>query len=177
MNKTKKVLLGTMLAGAVTVGAGFGTGTFSDFVDSASSTGNKIETGKLDISLTGQTFSATNKAPGYKESQTFTISNDGTLDAKDLKAVATVTVKKDGAAVTDLSPYGDFQVSFAGHTVPLKDVKSTIENNVGGTLARGAHQDIPVQMELVRKPGVNQNEYQNLSVEVSVEVSAAAYEN
>lgn len=177
MMKMKKALMGTMLAGAVVVGAGFGAGTFSDFTSKASSNGNKIETGNLLITSTGsETFSATNKAPGYSETKTFRINNEGSLAAKDLTADATVTVKdKDGNAVTDLAPYSEFKFSVGGHTVSLPGLEAAIEAAVASApdLAAGGHYQAPVKVELTRAAG---NEYQNLDVQVDVVVSAKAYE-
>ncbi len=82
MNKTKKALLGTALAGAVVVGAGFGT--FSWFTSSAEVTGSvenstlKISAGEdanFDLTVDGDNYSAL--APGRTASGIATIENTG----------------------------------------------------------------------------------------------------
>lgn len=80
----KKALAGTALAGAVIIGAGASTGTFSDFFAESASTGNSIETGTLKLEgTTGALFAATNLQPGSEVAgQTLTITNAGTLPGK-----------------------------------------------------------------------------------------------
>ncbi|WP_062233260.1 TasA family protein [Fictibacillus sp. FJAT-27399] len=174
MNKTKKVLLGTMLAGAVTIGAGFGSGTFSDFTSTAKSENNKIETGNLALESSGTLFSATKKAPGYTETKDYTIHNAGSLTAKDLSADVTVSVTKDGVAVTDLTAFPEFKVTIDGQPKTLDQLESYIESKVNGqSLNANDTYTLPVKVELTHAAD---NTYQNLSVNVSVAVSAKAYE-
>lgn len=173
--KMKKALMGTMLAGAVVVGAGFGAGTFSDFTSEASSNGNKIETGTLNLTASQDTFNATNKAPGYSETKTFQIKNEGSLAAKDLEADVTLTVTKGGVPVADLAAYPEFKITIANQPVSLANLEDAVESAVASApdLAANGTYSVPVKVELTRAAG---NDYQDLDVNVDVTVSAKAYE-
>lgn len=177
MMKMKKALMGTMLAGAVVVGAGWGAGTFSDFTSSASVNDNKIEAGTLSLEATGQAFNATNVAPGFEESRTFEVKNTGSLDAKNIRATVTVSLKdKNDNPITNLGAYNNFQFVLDGNTVTLAQLKPAIENYLAAqdlTLGDGEKLELPVTVKLLRAAD---DTYQGLKVNVGVTVSAKAYQ-
>ena len=81
----KRTLMGTALAGAVIIGAGAGVGTFSDFTDTAASTGNTITTGTLSLgdNSGNALLNLQNLKPGDKQDgQDIVIKNVGSLDGK-----------------------------------------------------------------------------------------------
>ncbi|WP_370296592.1 TasA family protein [Rossellomorea marisflavi] len=116
--KMKKALIGTMMAGALVIGAGASTGTYSDFFSEANSAGNKIELGTLQLKETGnlnQLLEATNLQPGAPEAigKATVIENVGSLKGILSVHVDGYSIKdKDDQPInpSDLSAYSDIKV-------------------------------------------------------------------
>lgn len=111
----KKALIGTMMAGALVIGAGASTGTYSDFFSEANSAGNKIELGTLKLAQTGNVgplLEGVNLKPGsVVEGNTITVKNDGSLDGKLSVRVDSYSLQNgEGQNITDLSQYNDIKV-------------------------------------------------------------------
>ncbi|UKS64965.1 hypothetical protein [Rossellomorea marisflavi] len=114
--KMKKALIGTMMAGALVIGAGASTGTYSDFFSEASSAGNKIELGTLKLAevgplgalISGEQFN--NLKPGSKEyGQAISIANVGSLPGKISVELKNFSIKDKDGNVIDSSKYGLYQ--------------------------------------------------------------------
>lgn len=113
--KMKKALIGTMMAGALVIGAGASTGTYSDFFSEANSAGNTIELGTLKLAQTGNVgalLEGRNLKPGSEvDGRTITVKNDGSLAGKLSVKVDNYSLKNgEDQNITDLSQYNDIKV-------------------------------------------------------------------
>ena len=84
----KKIL--TSVFAIAVVAAVAGVGSWAYFSDTETSTGNSITAGTLDLKVdgqdvAGQKFTLGNVYPGYSESTTIAVKNDGTIDGNHLK--------------------------------------------------------------------------------------------
>ncbi|MDY0410156.1 hypothetical protein ACFFIS_01770 [Virgibacillus soli] len=120
MKKWKKVLLGTALAGTLTIGAGFGT--YSWFTAETSATGTLVN-GTFSLGEMGQLFDHEQFAPSqllFSESQT--VENTGDLD-QILRATYTHQINKD----IDINPY---TVGYTAYKYKGKPDESVLEDQI-----------------------------------------------
>ena len=153
---SKKILLSILV---VVVALGLvGVGTYALWSDSATSAGNKFESGSLDLSVAGQ-FVATNMYPGATATATYVVNNDGsipgTLSAKCafagsatlLNELELLSVKVDGGpelivpgeAVIDFDEVIGVLPAHSGHTV---DVKIGMKSSATGAMNQSVTGDI-----------------------------------
>ncbi|KMJ56507.1 hypothetical protein AB685_21510 [Bacillus sp. LL01] len=134
MQKTKKALLGTALAGAVVVGAGFGT--FSWFTSSAEVTG-EIQNAELDLTATdGELLNYINNeklAPSrYAIGDWITITNDSTdfFNLLEINYDAVLEADNEAAKLDQYRSAAVLQFNPAGtNLVPFKgELKKHLEN-------------------------------------------------
>ncbi|TYS52506.1 hypothetical protein FZC83_16895 [Rossellomorea marisflavi] len=175
--KMKKALIGTMMAGALVIGAGASTGTYSDFFSEASSSGNKIELGTLKLQQTGDVgalLNGENLKPGsVVEGQSITVKNNGTLDGK-LSVNVDSYILKDGNEnnISDLSKYNDIKVGLYVNgssigEVPIGQLPALYDQAnaylAGQTLAAGQSYTIKPVVKVSRVNG-DQNHLQGLKL-------------
>ncbi|WJV19364.1 TasA family protein [Rossellomorea marisflavi] len=134
--KMKKALIGTMMAGALVIGAGASTGTYSDFFSEANSAGNKIQLGTLKLSQTGNVdalFDADNLKPGSVVNGTvFKVGNTGSLPGKlSVDVENFVFTDSKGQAVKE-SDYGKY-----------KDVIVKLDVNNGAYVGEASLGELP----------------------------------
>ena len=84
----KKIL--TSVFAIAMVAAVAGIGSWAYFSDTEISTGNTVTAGTLDLKVNGQDvtdqkFTVENVYPGYSDSSTIAVKNDGTIDGQHLK--------------------------------------------------------------------------------------------
>ncbi|MFD1039944.1 TasA family protein [Virgibacillus byunsanensis] len=103
MNIKNKIMM-SFVTGVLGVGLISG-GTFAYFSAEVDTT-NKIQAGTLDLGISdieddGVIFEFFNKKPGSTFKRSFTLTNDGSLDIKDVKLFSEHTVRKDGKVIED----------------------------------------------------------------------------
>ncbi|KMJ56506.1 hypothetical protein AB685_21505 [Bacillus sp. LL01] len=176
MNKTKKVLLGTALAGAVVVGAGFGT--FSWFTSSANVSGEVLNS-TLEIEATEE-FNLTVQgghsalAPGRTAIGSATIENTAEEEVI-LTGAFTFTVTKGESNVTEELLRGyDVEVfindesepKFTGNAAQLQ--KADVLNGI--TLAND--EDVEVELKVSLDGPSTGDDYQGANLSVNFETLA-----
>lgn len=204
MTNTKKSLLASGLSLLASCALLAGT-TFAWFTDSVTNTGNKIQAGKLDISLNGDSteklFGSDDSflwEPGRSQKAAVSLSNEGTLWLKYTVAVDQV------AAVDTIEPQADitkvldvYKVAKAEQDVTAADL--TAENKLGtmaelmteggtlqadgilapvgktGTVDEVVYDDSDVFTLVVRMQETAGNEYQGAGVTFDVVVKATQY--
>jgi hypothetical protein len=175
----KKALMGTMMAGALIIGAGASTGTYSDFFSSASSTGNQIELGTLELSQTGELgalVNTTNLKPGSSVDGTgVTVGNTGSLSgvlSASLTNFGLVDGDGNAIAAADYGNYSDIKVGLKvnGHSIgevsvtELPGLVSQLNTYLQGyALASGEEYSITPTVKINRTSG-DQNHLQGVNV-------------
>ncbi len=172
------------------------SGTFAWFTDSATSTGNIIKSGNLDVEMswadgtenpetaswedasTGAIFNYDRWEPGYVEARHIKIENVGTLAFKyKVKFIANGEVSK-LADVIDVY-YCDPATQVADRTALVDEMKigtlaDVIENmgeSASGNLVAGANHNITLALKMREDAG---NEYQGLSIGTNFSIQLLA---
>lgn len=112
---TKSILVSILMIGVVAMGAG--AGTLAYFSDVETSEDNTFTAGTLDIGLS-TTFNFGDVAPGDSNTETFTITNSGTIAAN------SVFLELD---VVDSEPTSDTEPEAAAETSNEMDISKWIE--------------------------------------------------
>ena len=183
---TKRSLIASILILCLCLSSLIGT-TFAWFTDSVTSSGNMIQSGKLDVSMgwaegkedpasvaykdasEGAIFKNDLWEPGYVEARHIKIANEGTLALKyKLLVVANGTVSE-LADVIDVYYYDPAQqladdrsdLTDAKKIGTLTDVLANFETTAAGTLNPGDNHTVTIALKMQQTAG---NEYQNISI-------------
>ena len=195
---TKKALISSIVVLALCFSMLIGT-TFAWFTDSASSNGNIIKTGELDVEMywadgkedpattaanvwnnasTGPIFNYDNWEPGYAEVRHVRISNLGTLALKYKVLIVADGAVSNLADVIDVY-YADPAIQIANRAAlanatklgTLTDVLSNIGETGNGTLEAGSDDTITLALVMQESAG---NEYMNKSIGTSFSIQVLA---
>ena len=193
---TKKALISSIVVLALCFSMLIGT-TFAWFTDSASSNGNIIKTGKLDVEMywadgkedpantnawndasKGAIFNYDNWEPGYVDVRHVRISNLGTLALKYKVLIVADGEVSDLADVIDVY-YADPAVQITNRAAldpakklgTLTDVLANIGATGNGTLEAGKEDTITLALAMQESAG---NEYMNKSIGTSFTIQVLA---
>lgn len=183
---TKRALIASILALCMCFTMLIGT-TFAWFTDSVSSSGNKIQTGNLDVSMgwvdakedpdtatykdasEGAIFKNELWEPGYVEARHIKIANEGTLALKYKLLVVANGDVSDLSDVIDVYYYDPAQklatdrsdLLDAKKIGNLTDVLANFETTAAGKLEAGEDHTVTIALKMQESAG---NEYQNKSI-------------
>lgn len=184
MRKTKSALITSLVALLLCFAMLVGT-TFAWFTDSASSTGNIIKSGTLDVKMEWKdaTATGTQKAykdasegamffnelwePGYVEAKNVKISNIGTLALQYNLNIAANGEVSDLANVIDVY-FADGEITLTDRAMTeltkvgtLADILAGMPDNMYGDLGAGASNTVTLALKMREDAG---NEYQNKAI-------------
>ena len=178
---TKRALLVSVMAMVICFTMLLGT-TFAWFTSEDKVTDNVITAGKLEVKLTGATISLEDMEPGYVHVETYTVSNEGTLDFNYKLRL----VKDQTSAEFDLAKVIDVYY-YSGKTAPtvnrsldgftkigtLADVTKTTVDFAAGDLNAEENDDVIVIAFKMQETAGNDYQELTLNNKFTVQVLAA----
>ena len=202
-NSTKRALIASILALCICCTMLVGT-TFAWFTDSATSAGNVIQTGKLDVAMywaegdedpnavsewtDGSTGAISNNdkwEPGYTEAKHIKIANEGTLALKYQMRILANGVVSELANVIDVYYFDNAkQLTRADFTDANKlgtltevlnvTYDKNISNTISGSLEEGTSKTVTLAFKMQEEAG---DEYQEMSIgaDFTIQIIATQY--
>jgi spore coat-associated protein N len=173
---TSRKKLGVVVGGVAVVGAAVAltAGTFSYFSDSQSSSAATAKTGTLTLHLgmdqngTAGHIKADNIAPGWSDTETFTISNTGSLDGE-----VWVTLKD--TANSDAVLESAMTLNALNASMPVSQALSYTKSGVDlGKLAAGTTKTYTITFDL---PSTTGNEVQGKQLGMSIQADLEQIDN
>jgi predicted ribosomally synthesized peptide with SipW-like signal peptide len=169
MNNKKK--LGAVIGGIAVVGAAVAltAGTFSYFSDSQTTAAGGATTGTLTLNLgvnqngTAGAINATNIAPGWTQTESFTVTNTGSLDGE-----AWISLKEAGKSSKALE--NAMNIDAMGRSVPVSTAVGMSRNGIDmGKLAAGKSKTYTITFVLPSTAG-NDVQGQSLALQIQTDL-------